>query len=121
MESLFRRRIVATLSTILACVLLVATPVVAAERYQGADVSRVLDRDTQMQICDNESDGHRAYTRFDRSFDNRGNLVLVDGSAGGTCTNDFSGNRVVQHMTCEVRGGSIGGGDDVCTDYSYHI
>lgn len=103
------------------CILSLGEPAFAAERFQGNDVSRTLDGNTTIQICDRESDGHRAYTRYDRNFDDRGNLELVDRAAGGTCTNEFGGQQIFKHQTCEVRGGDVGGGDDVCTNFSQHF
>lgn len=120
MVDAFKRKNVSVIACVSACVFLLASPALAAEKFQGNDVSRTRDGNTTMQICDKESDGHRAYTRFDRNR-NGTDIVLIDNSAGGFCANEFSGSQIIRHQTCEVRGGDVGGGDDVCTNYSDHF
>lgn len=96
----FWKRLMVFLS-VLALGLLLATPVITQPANQGRDVSYADNSGSRhVEICDHETDGRKAYVRFDANT-----LYNVDydenGSDPGCGFQYTSGNYIHWHQACE--------------------
>lgn len=106
----------------LLCALLMSGPALSEIQNLGNNLSRAVpgSHNTTMRICDGERDGKRAYARYYRKGLSYPFFILDTVGKDGRCVNEESNRRISHHQTCEVRGRSIGGGDDLCTAFSGH-
>lgn len=106
----------------LACVLVMSNPALSEVQRLGGNLSRAVPGtgNSTMRICDGERDGRRAYTRYYREGLSYPFFIIDTTGGDGRCVDQESDRRISRHQTCEVRGRSIGGGDDICTAFSGH-
>lgn len=122
MGNSLKRRGLTLFACALVCVLLMSDPALSKIQYLGNNLSRAVpgSNNTTMRICDGERDGRRAYARYYRQGLGYPFFIVDTAGRDGRCVDEESSRRISYHQTCEVRGRGIGGGDDLCTEFSGH-